>query len=98
MSIPNFWVYILICKNNSFYVGYTTDLIKRFRAHANGTAAKYTRSFPPLSVAQVWPIYGEKHLAMRIERFIKGFTKEEKHRIVADPSNLEQILFEQSDF
>jgi putative endonuclease len=95
--MPDFWVYILLCDNDSLYVGYTTDLIKRYRSHVQGTAAKYTRSFQPYSLAQAWPIYGKKPQAMKIERFIKKMNKKEKLKIIADPFSLERVILEESD-
>ncbi len=92
--MPDFWVYILLCANDSLYVGYTTDLIKRYRSHVQGTAAKYTRSFQPHLVAQAWPIYGKKSLAMKIEHFIKKMNKIEKLKIIKDPILLEIAILE----
>ena len=42
-----YYVYILQSqKDSSFYIGYTTDLIKRFKQHNNGES-QATRSFRP---------------------------------------------------
>ena len=93
--MPDFWVYILYCKNNHFYIGYTTDLIERYRLHAKGKAAKYTRSFPPCYLAQVWPIYGSKKQAMQLERILKKMQRSQKQVIVEDPEILEQLILHQ---
>ncbi len=90
-QFPKFWVYILYCVNDSFYTGYTTHLNRRYQAHVQGVAAKYTRSYPPVYLAQSWPIYGEKHDAMRIERFIKKLDKGQKQTVIADPLKLEKM-------
>ncbi len=82
---PNYWVYILYCENKSFYTGYTHDLFARYRAHIEGIAAKYTRAFRPLEVIGVWPVYGDKSTAMKIERFIKALSKKEKRMIIDHP-------------
>jgi putative endonuclease len=81
----SYWVYILYCANNTYYTGYTNDLNKRFEAHVNGTASKYTRSFKPLRIAQSWKIDGDKSLAMKTERYIKKLTRAEKEKIIANP-------------
>lgn len=96
--MPNFWVYILYCKNDSFYTGYTINLNRRYHAHLQGIAAKYTRSFLPLSLAQAWPIYGEKGQAMQIERFIKKLDKRNKWFIIENPLSLEKMFIEQDHF
>lgn len=89
---PDFWVYILCCENGHFYVGYTTDLIKRYRLHKAGKAAKYTRGFPPSYLAQVWPIYGPRNQAMHIERILKTMDRYEKQIVVDDHETLEKII------
>lgn len=87
----SYWVYILHCANNTYYTGYTNDLNKRFEAHVNGTASKYTRSFKPLRIAQSWKIDGDKSLAMKIERAIKKLTRAAKEKIIANPLLLDTL-------
>ena len=83
-----YWVYILLCSNNSYYTGYTNDLNKRYQSHVNGTGrCKYTRSFKPLCIAQSWQINGSKAQAMKVERFIKKLSHSEKQKIIAEPLN-----------
>lgn len=91
--MPNFWIYILHCQNNGFYTGYTVDLLNRYRAHLQGRAAKYTRSFKPLGLVAVWPIYGNKAQAMQVERFIKQLSKTEKQQLIANPLLLQHLMF-----
>lgn len=87
----NYWVYILYCENNSFYTGYTNNLVKRYQAHLSGSV-KYTRSFKPLYIAQSWCITESKSLAMRIEAYIKKLSKAEKERLVLAPEELKKIF------
>jgi len=94
LDTPNFWVYMLYCKNASFYTGYTTNLCQRYSAHLRGVAAKYTRSFPPLFLVSCWPIYGSKREAMQIERLIKKMDKRVKQLLIEDPMSLEQLFVE----
>jgi len=86
-----YWVYILLCENGSFYTGYTNDLEKRFQAHVDGIASKYTRSFKPVRIAQTWKVHGSKADAMKLERFIKKLSRREKEVIIAHPYNLLKI-------
>lgn len=83
-----FWVYILLCDNNCYYTGYTVNLEKRYAAHCNGTASKYTRSFKPMCIAQSWQIQGDKSLAMKLERHIKKLSRFEKENLIANPNLL----------
>ncbi len=51
MTAPSPWhLYLLECRNGSWYAGITNDLDARFRAHATGRGAKYTRGNPPLRI------------------------------------------------
>lgn len=85
----NYWVYILLCENESYYTGYTDDLTRRYRAHLNATGrCKYTRSFKPLALAQCWQINGDKSFAMQMERYIKMLSREQKKKIIMRPSTL----------
>ncbi len=89
MKILSYWVYILYCKNDTYYTGYTTNLQKRYLSHVNGTGkCKYTRSFKPLHIAQCWKIQGDKSLAMKMERYIKTLSRVEKEKIIKTPSSL----------
>ncbi len=45
------WVlYLLECRNGSFYAGITNDLDARFLAHRQGRGARYTRANPPVRI------------------------------------------------
>ena len=89
MSDQSYWVYILHCKNNTYYTGYTNDLAKRYQSHLDGTGkCKYTRSFKPLSIAQCWQINGDKSLAMKIECDIKKLSRAQKTKIILQPDTL----------
>jgi putative endonuclease len=83
-----YWVYILLCENQSYYTGYTDNLEKRYLAHLTGKGSKYTRSFKPLKIAQSWEISGEKALAMQIERTIKKLSRKQKEALILNPLSL----------
>ncbi|ACD60460.1 GIY-YIG nuclease family protein [Xanthomonas oryzae pv. oryzae] len=51
MDAPKPWhLYLLLCRNGSYYAGITNDLERRFQAHLHGTGARYTRANPPVQV------------------------------------------------
>jgi putative endonuclease len=92
MDNKSYWVYILLCENNTYYTGYTNDLEKRYQSHVDGTGGcKYTRSFRPVRIAQSWKITGEKNEAMKIERRIKKLTRKEKEKLIQFPGDLIKI-------
>jgi putative endonuclease len=89
LNDASFWVYILLCENNTYYTGYTNDLAKRFHSHLNGSGrCKYTKSFKPSRIAQCWKINGDKAFAMMIERTIKKLSRPEKEAIIEKPETL----------
>ena len=50
------YTYILKCRDNSLYTGWTNDIDKRIKAHNDGKGAKYTKSRRPVEL-----IYYEKY-------------------------------------
>jgi putative endonuclease len=97
----NHIVYILLCANSTFYIGYTTNLERRYAEHqAGSTKCKYTRSFKPIAIAQSWKIHGDKALAMKIERYLKRLKRNAKQELIGSPEKLTAIfpceLFENS--
>ena len=78
-------VYILRCKDESLYTGYTVDLEHRLKMHTNGKGAKYTRGRGPFEV-----VFIEKHptkeKALQIEYMIKQLTRKKKLQFIHDKS------------
>lgn len=76
------YVYIIKCRDNSLYTGWTNDLEKRFKAHSEGRGAKYTRGRGPLELVY-FETFEDKIDAMKRECEIKRFTREEKLNLIA---------------
>lgn len=76
-----YYIYILLCSDNSLYTGYTTDLKRRFKDHTEGKGSKYVRSKLPAKL-----IYSEefksKSEALKRERQIKGWKRKKKIEIL----------------
>ncbi|KTD47009.1 nuclease [Legionella rubrilucens] len=77
-------VYMLRCENGSLYTGYTTHLERRYQAHLAGKC-KYTRSFKPVEIAAHWQVF-DKSAALKLERFIKTLSRQEKEALLTLPS------------
>lgn len=89
MEHSTYWVYILLCENNTYYTGYTNNLEKRYKSHVDGTSkCKYTRSFKPVKIAQAWEVPQGKVEAMKMERYIKKLSRSEKDKIVKEQQSL----------
>ena len=52
MPKKNFFIYLLLCADNTLYCGSTSDLQKRLHSHNHlKSAAKYTRARRPVTLA-----------------------------------------------
>ncbi|HLC62847.1 MAG TPA: GIY-YIG nuclease family protein [Candidatus Nanoarchaeia archaeon] len=69
-SQSSFFVYILECDDNTYYTGYTNNLIKRVAKHKLKKGAKYTRSKKGMKLVY-FEIYPTKEQAMKREYEIK---------------------------
>lgn len=73
------YVYLLLCKDNSLYTGITDNLKRRFAEHQEGKGGRYTRSHKPIKI-----IYSEKlankSKALKREMQIKSWERAAKIR------------------
>jgi putative endonuclease len=71
------YVYLLRCRDRTFYTGWTTDLDRRVARHQAGAGARYTRSRLPVEL-----VYAERlpdrHQARRREWAVRRLSHEEK--------------------
>lgn len=73
------YFYVLECKDQSFYAGYTNDLEKRIEAHNRGKGAKYTRARRPVQYIH-YESFETKQDAMRAEYQFKQLTRKQKEQ------------------
>lgn len=71
------YLYIVECKDGTFYTGWTNNLEKRLKDHNDGKGAKYTKSRIPVSLVY-YEEFQTKEEAMRREYAIKRMTRKEK--------------------
>lgn len=72
-----YYVYVILTKAKTLYCGYTDDVEKRYKAHLEGKAAKYTRAFKPEKIIYT-ACFDTKSDAMKEECRIKALKREEK--------------------
>lgn len=79
MAVPpaSWHLYLLLCRDGSYYAGITTDLDARFQAHATGKGARYTRAHPPERILAS-RAYPDRASASRAEWEIKRLPKARK--------------------
>lgn len=73
----SWYVYMVRCRDNSLYTGYTNDPLRRLAVHNAGKGAKYTRSRLPVTLVyqEVCP---DKQSAQQREYALKQLTKAQK--------------------
>ena len=74
---------MLECGDGTLYTGITDDFLRRFKAHAEGRGAKYTRGRGPLIVRYLEQA-ADKSAALKRECAVKRLRKREKWTIILD--------------
>lgn len=74
-------VYILLSRDNRYYIGITTDLERRLMAHKSGRGAKFTRSFGVMKV-MYQEVHPNKSAALKREAQLKKLSRREKQALV----------------
>lgn len=80
------WVYLLRCADDTFYVGIARDLRARLREH-NGElrgGARYTRGRRPVALHAAYPC-ADRRTATRLEWRVKRLPRTTKAAILATP-------------
>lgn len=83
MANEGHYVYILRCKDDSLYTGYTTNITRRFDMHTDGKGAKYTRGRGPFTL-MLSESYPTKERAMKREYEIKQLSRTEKIKLIEE--------------
>ena len=88
-----YYVYMLLCSDDSLYTGITPDLRRRMRMHTGRLkgGAKYTALRPPKAIAAVWTA-PDKSTAAKAEVFIKQLPKQRKLELTQSPAAVNDIL------
>ena len=84
------FIYIIQCRGNRLYTGYTTDMKRRYQEHLEGCyKSKFTRAFKPEKLMAVWQIANDRSYAQKIESYIKSLTKKQKNLLIKNAESLE---------
>jgi len=82
MGYEEFWVYMLLCSDRSYYIGHTEDLEARLAAHQRGTLAGYTLSRRPVELIWAEP-FTDRENAIARERQVKQWSRAKKAALAA---------------
>jgi putative endonuclease len=75
------WVYLLRCRDESLYTGWTIDLDRRLARHRSGAGSRYTSSRLPVELALAIPM-ADRTAARREEARIKRLSRAGKLALV----------------
>ena len=75
------YTYILKCKDDSLYTGWTNDLKKRITSHNSGKGAKYTKARRPVELVY-YEEFQTREEAMKREYAIKQLSRKEKEALI----------------
>ena len=75
------YTYILKCKDDSLYTGWTNDLKKRITSHNAGKGAKYTIARRPVELVY-YEEFQTREEAMKREYAIKQLSRKEKEALI----------------
>ncbi len=86
-----FYVYILKCKDGSYYVGQTDDIEKRVSEYQAGRYSGYTSTRLPIEVVFVQP-FASRREALFAEYQIKKWGKKKREALIVGSWDKVRIL------
>lgn len=86
-----FYTYIIRCKNDTLYTGYTTDIKRRMLEHTDGINCKYTKNYG-FKKLEAYFESSSRSTAMKLESYIKKMTRAKKLKIIENPNTLVEMF------
>lgn len=93
----HWFIYILSCSDNSYYVGITNNLKRRETLHNLGKGSKYLLSKLPVKLIYSEE-YPDKSSARKREIQLKGWSRIKKEKLIQGKLNFEKYLKSSSGF
>lgn len=81
VCVRPFYLYILRCRDDSFYVGHTDDLERRMAEHETGACGGYTARRRPVALVFV-DEFQTRDEAKERERQVKGWSRAKKMALI----------------
>ncbi|MCP0886413.1 GIY-YIG nuclease family protein [Ligilactobacillus sp. WILCCON 0076] len=86
-----FYFYVVLCADNSFYGGYTTNIEHRISVHNAGKGAKYTKTRRPVKLIY-FEEFSTKSDALKAEYSFKHQTRKQKEKYLTNHAVLSKWL------
>ena len=95
MSEKKFYVYIMAKgRNSTFYVGVTSDLLKRVWEHKNGVAEGFTKEYD-IKTLVYYQVFDDAENAIKREKRLKKWNRTWKMRVIEEMNPDWKDLYEQ---
>ena len=89
-----YYVYIVKCRDNSYYTGVTNDIERRIAEHNGGLEkSSYTFSGKPVELMYAYELNGIIQ-AIAFEKQLKGWSRKKKEAVVNDDWDILKVLAE----
>ena len=81
--MPNWYLYLIRCRDNTIYTGISTDVDRRFAQHqgSGNAGSRYLKGRGPLSLVFQEKL-GSRSLALKVERRVKQMSKAKKEKLI----------------
>ena len=89
--MPDWYVYIVKCRDGSLYTGIATDVERRLADHLANRGSKYLRGRAPLKLVFKKQI-GEKGQALKVERKVKRLPRHKKKALVKTGKGIQKLI------
>ena len=76
-----YFVYLILCKDNSIYTGVTDNIERRFNEHSTKSGGWHTKLYPAIKVLRTEE-FQTKTEALKREKQIKGWRREKKLNLI----------------
>jgi putative endonuclease len=77
MPAASWFVYLVECRDGTFYTGVARDVDRRVAAHNAGRGARYTRGRGPVKVIAASPVL-DRSAALQLEYAVKQLPRDRK--------------------
>lgn len=92
----DFFVYILLCNDNSYYIGHTDDIDQRIGQHMVGNYCTYTSKRRPIKLVFV-ENFASRAEAIDMERKLKKWTRRKKEALINEQWD-KLVIFSKKNF
>ena len=92
--MKNYYVYILLCSDSSYYTGVTSDLIGRVWQHKNKIYDGFTKRYN-VNHLVYYECFETAESAIAREKEIKGWSKEKKMKLIKSQNSYYKDLYDE---